>query len=580
MSVKQSSDLPSRLLVLAGPPCSGKSSVSNALGAVYNLRVTDLDTLIEKKVGKSITEIFRVDGEECFRALETEVLEKLLASGVANYDVVSLGGGTLLAQRNRELVADNATLVMLRAQDKTVLSRVIADEEKSDSGSIRPLFKQADESSVGADVIGERVFTLLEKRREVYRLGDLSIWTDWASAESVAKIIADFRAEKLQAEPMVVMPYRLGESQDELEVVIGKDNLRQFVKDLSGFGYMSVGILIDENVDRIHGKKIRKDFELMADRASFVSVPSGENSKSLSYIEKVCDEFVGLGLTRNSAIIGIGGGVVGDTAGLVASLFMRGIDLYHIPSTIVAQVDSAIGGKTGVNLRVGKNLVGTFLPAKSIVSDVELLLSLEEREFVSGMAEVIKYGLIADSDYFFWILRNLKKIKQRDLVVLRQMVEGSSSIKLSHVVEDFRDRLGRRAFLNFGHTLGHGLEKLSGYGELLHGEAISIGMVFAASYGEDLGITEKGVVDSIRSAFSEFGLPVDIPEEMLQGRETWVEELNTGNLSVGLENWRAVLAADKKRDSLQLQYVLLERVGQAVNKGVCVENVLAFLAKY
>src|SRR6516164_11807637 len=223
-------------------------------------------------------------------------------------------------------------------------------------------------------------------------------------------------------------------------------------------------------------------------RSATILFDDSELAKRLATVEKIARALVSLGADRDATLVAVGGGVVGDVAGFVAASYLRGVRLIHVPTTLVAQVDSAIGGKTGVNLPEGKNLVGAFYPPKLVLVDPELLETLPEREFRSGLAEVIKYGVIADARLFAFLEKNFAKILARDQKTLEHVIVRSVQIKARVVSADERET-GLREILNFGHTFGHALESVTQYRRYLHGEAVAWGMMAAALYGHEIGVT-------------------------------------------------------------------------------------------
>ena len=430
----------------------------------------------------------------------------------------------------------------------------------------RPLLKRRGEV-YDEDIARERISRLLELRSDCYALGDFLLNADYMEADSICAFL-DKNWDYLRGfvgvegrERVSLFPYFLGESKEELSVVIG-EGVCEFI---SGFSqsYEKFAVVIDSQVCKHWEGSLGKIFRDFSDRVVYFSVSSGESSKSILEVERLSNELLAGGFTRKDALVAIGGGVVGDLAGLVSSLYGRGMALFHIPTTVVSQVDSAIGGKTGVNLSGGKNMLGTFYPARSVICDVEFLSSLPEREYLSGLSEVIKYGLIADRDFFLWITSNVEKIISRDTQALSHLVSRSVNLKLKHVVSDFRDLLGLRARLNFGHTFGHALENISGYGTYLHGEAIALGMVFACRFGEKLGISKAGLSDSLVEILERFKQPVGIDSVMLADVKTW----------------EALLRADKKRESSEMvNFVFLKDLGESFTKEVSVKELSSSLS--
>jgi 3-dehydroquinate synthase len=274
-------------------------------------------------------------------------------------------------------------------------------------------------------------------------------------------------------------------------------------------------------------------------------IPPGEASKSLGWVEKAASEAALKGLDRRSLIVAVGGGVVGDLAGVVAATYMRGIRLMHVPTTLLAMVDSAIGGKAAVNLEAGKNLVGAFKPPVEVFIDPDLLQGLPEREFRSGLAEVLKYSMIADEQLYDSLLTNREKVLQKDIDLLTDVITTCCAIKAGVVSRDEKET-GERAILNYGHTLGHALEAATGYVRFTHGEAISIGMAAAAEIGAELSLTPADVVRRQEELLESYELPRRAP----------------GAASV--DDVMAVISRDKKTRAGVTPWVLLDRLGHAL----------------
>jgi len=237
-----------------------------------------------------------------------------------------------------------------------------------------------------------------------------------------------------------------------------------------------------------------------------LTFPAGEAQKSRETWSRLSDEMLALGLDRGTAILALGGGVVGDLAGFVAATYLRGVPFVQIPTTLLAMVDASVGGKVGVDTPLGKNLVGAFHPPAMVVADPLTLLTLPERTFRAGLAETVKHGLIADAEYFAWIEANARRLLTRDLGLLTHLVHRSVEIKAAVVAEDEREA-GRRAILNAGHTVGHGLEQESAY-QLAHGEAVGLGLIAECRIAERLGLAPNGLSDRVVALLRVLGLPV------------------------------------------------------------------------
>ena len=239
-------------------------------------------------------------------------------------------------------------------------------------------------------------------------------------------------------------------------------------------------------------------------------LPAGESSKTLANAERIFDALAALGANRDGTIVALGGGVIGDLAGFAAACWMRGIDFVQMPTTLLAMVDSSVGGKTGVNVDAGKNLVGAFHQPRAVVADTATLATLPPREYAAGLAEVVKYGAIGDESFFAWLEINADALLAHDAGVLAEAIAFSCAYKAGVVARDERET-GERALLNFGHTFGHALEAERGYGELLHGEAVAIGMVVAATLSARLGHAPAEDSDRLARLLSRLGLPTTLP---------------------------------------------------------------------
>lgn len=270
-----------------------------------------------------------------------------------------------------------------------------------------------------------------------------------------------------------------------------------------------------------------------------INLPDGESFKTVASVESVVDRLVSSHTNRDSTVIALGGGVVGDIAGFAAACYMRGIAFIQVPTTLLAQVDSSVGGKTGVNHPDGKNLIGAFHQPQLVLIDTDTLATLPDRELRAGLAEVIKHGAIADAVFFDWLEANMAALLGRDADVLAYAINRSCKIKAAVVSEDETEK-GRRALLNFGHTFGHAIENCLGYGEWLHGEAVAAGMVMAAK----LSSIDKSELQRIRDLVAAAGLPVEPPP-------------------VAADELLAAMEMDKKVQAKQLRFVLLKSIGEA-----------------
>jgi 3-dehydroquinate synthase len=303
-------------------------------------------------------------------------------------------------------------------------------------------------------------------------------------------------------------------------------------------------IISDAKVAPLFGRRVRESLAKAGFESETVVVPAGESSKSLKSVEKCYDRLAEHRLERKSFIIALGGGVVGDLAGFVAATYLRGIPFVQVPTTLLAQVDSSVGGKVGVNLNAGKNLVGAFHQPRLVLCDLDTLRTLPMREYRAGLAEVIKYGIIYDAKLFERLEQDMEKLLLREPKVLAEVIARCCEIKAEVVAQDETEN-GLRAILNFGHTIGHALEAISHYGKYLHGEAISIGQVAVAKLsGEILGLPQRDV-ERIGNLFDRAGLPTKIALNQGQRRKLF-----------------AAMKLDKKVSAGEIKFVLARRIGE------------------
>lgn len=300
-------------------------------------------------------------------------------------------------------------------------------------------------------------------------------------------------------------------------------------------------IVTNETVAPLYLESVRKGLANL--HVAHVMLPDGEEYKTLASFSRIIDALVEGQHDRTSTVLALGGGVVGDVAGFAAACYQRGIGYIQIPTTLLAQVDSSVGGKTAVNHPSGKNLIGAFHQPSCVVADTEVLSSLPARELSAGVAEVIKYGVIHDAEFFDWLERRLDDVLSLDDEAVGFAVRRSCEIKAAVVAADERES-GLREILNFGHTFGHGLEQVSAYSRWLHGEAVALGMVMAADLSMREGILDSGDARRVKALLKRAGLPVALPEDLQ--RETLLQ----------------AMSRDKKARAGRLRFVLAERIGR------------------
>jgi 3-dehydroquinate synthase len=348
------------------------------------------------------------------------------------------------------------------------------------------------------------------------------------------------------------------------DVVVGRGLLAQAGERIAPLARGRTVIVTDETVAAIHAAALTASLSAAGVKSEIVAVPAGEASKSFAELERVLDRLLEIGLDRKDVVVALGGGVVGDLAGLAAALYMRGVDFVQIPTTLLAQVDSSVGGKTAIDTPRGKNLVGAFHQPRLVLADLSVLATLPDREMRAGYAEVIKYGLLGDRTFFEWLEANDRAVLAREPAALTQAVARSVEMKAEIVAEDEREQ-GRRALLNLGHTFGHALEAETGYGAaLLHGEAVGVGQALAFRFSAAQGLCSGQDAQRAVRGVAASGLPVTLAD--VPGHPFDAARLV------------AHMGQDKKAEGGKLTFILARGVGDAfVARDVDAEAVRRFL---
>ncbi len=324
--------------------------------------------------------------------------------------------------------------------------------------------------------------------------------------------------------------------------LVGSDLLEQLGERIGKYLPRTTSAIIsDTNVAQLFGDRVKRSLKSANFQPTLITIPAGEKSKTLKQAGAICDQMIAAGLDRQSFVIGLGGGMVGDISGFVAAIYHRGIPHVQIPTTLLAMVDSSIGGKTGVNTADGKNLIGAFHHPSLVIDDVEVLKTLPPREFNQGFAEIIKHAVIADAEMF----GALKNDQANDALALQSLIKRNIEIKSKIVAKDERDQTGERAILNFGHTVGHAIERAGDYRKFLHGEAVSLGIVAACAISIKKAGLSPGQRDEIVDLLQQFNLPTQLPKAF--PREKIIETLKF----------------DKKFEGGNVRFVVTPRIGSA-----------------
>jgi 3-dehydroquinate synthase len=324
-------------------------------------------------------------------------------------------------------------------------------------------------------------------------------------------------------------------------------------------------LVTDENVRDSHAQTVRQALTSVGWRCDVVSLPAGETTKSMEQAARLWDRLIDLQADRNTIVIAVGGGVIGDLAGFAAATYARGVPFVQIPTTLLAQVDSSVGGKVGINHPRAKNMIGAFHQPLGVYIDTTLLDTLPVREYRAGLAEVIKYGVILDAPFFEYLEQHVAQLNTRSPEVMREIVSRSCRLKADVVEHDEFERTGLRAALNYGHTFAHAFEALCGYGELLHGEAVAIGMVYASRLSERLGRIPTDTTRRQVELLAAVGLPVRLPRPTALSTRTIIERMQL----------------DKKTVGGKLRFVLPTRMGHVeLVSNVPAEEVVAVIDEF
>ncbi|MDR9387806.1 MAG: 3-dehydroquinate synthase [Balneolaceae bacterium] len=498
-------------IYLCGMPAVGKTTFGKKLASALGWTFVDLDLWIEQRKNATVAELF-ASGESTFRAAEREAC---LASFTLDRHVISLGGGALQDDSLTQQIKDHGLLVHLQIPREDLITRLLRNQR-------RPMFKGLSRAETA-----QKVTELWQVRKSTYRQAHAA-WNPIMGVPAVA-----------ESERFVH-----GSLRDSmwLQKWLPSPSVGRF------------GCIIDERVAQVHSDLLGELTQHPQCLGAF-TVPSGEASKSVEQWQRLSSELLEAGCQRSDTLLILGGGVTGDVGGFVASTLMRGVRTLQIPTTLLAMVDSAIGGKTGINHTKGKNLLGTFSKADAVLFDMDLLSTLPREEWVNGTGEILKYGFIADPT----LLEELSSNAMPDLEpnTQRQIIQRCADIKALIVAKDYRES-GQRMFLNFGHTFGHALEHVAGYGALAHGLAVMVGMKAAIWLSNQRGA-------SIQDDVIDMHLPDSVQEVLSPMRESMEETV---------EALVAAMGADKKATSSGLRLILLDQLAEPVVVEDCTKDEL------
>lgn len=513
-------------VVLIGPTGSGKSSIGRLLAMLLRWQFLDLDEEIMRISGMSVPEIFAREGETGFRDRETAALE---AVTLRRRIVVATGAGIVERAGNRALLHVNSRVVALLASPETIWNRLLQQAgSPTEIGRQRPML-------AGSAPL-RRLHELSARRAPFYALADETLVVeDLSPTEGAARIAASLVGRGMLPGGSVESTCLHVQTQQGpgYDIVVGWSAITTLPERLTRLGVPKrVHIIADDTVGALYEPPLLTALEDAGFAPLVCRVPPGESSKSSARLDAIYDWLAARHAERNEAILALGGGVVGDLAGFAAATWLRGVPLVQVPTSLLAQVDASIGGKVAINHHQGKNLIGAFYPPRLVLSDPALLMTLPDRQYIEGLAEVVKHGVALDAEYFAALERSATALLRRDPAALTRAIAGSAAIKAGIVQEDEREgERDGRILLNYGHTIGHALEAVTGYGSWLHGEAVAAGMSVAARLGVRLGVTPAEVVERQEKLLTYLGLPTSlegVSVNALIGAALWDKKVRQG----------------------------------------------------
>jgi len=536
--------LDGRSVVLVGLMGAGKTSIGRRLAARLGLPFVDADHEIEAAAGSTISELFERYGERAFREGERRVVQRVLA---AEPVVLATGGGAFMDPDTRQTIRAQAVSIWLRCPLETLVHRVSARNN-------RPLLAGGNSAEI--------LSRLIEARHPFYAEADVIVDCSDESADiTTGHVLAALLAWR--------PPRRLAVSLRErsYDVLIGPALLERAGACLAPVLPQKRAVIVtDETVAPLHLETVKRALAETAIETSEIIVPAGEGSKSLETFATVTDRLLERSVERRTAVIALGGGVVGDLAGFAAAATLRGLPFVQMPTTLLAQVDSSVGGKTGINTGRGKNLLGAFHQPLLVLADVGSLATLPVRQLRAGYAEIVKAGLIGDAGFFAWCESNGAALIAGDQDLQAEAVLRAASFKAAVVGDDEREEKPNdgRALLNLGHTFAHALERETGYGDvLLHGEAVAIGLGLAFRLSARLGAALATDAERILRHLDEVGLPA---------------ELSRLNRRFSAASLLQHMRRDKKVRDGAITFVLARGIGQAyTSRDVPAEAVIDLL---
>lgn len=561
-------------IFLVGMMGAGKTTIGKGLARALQRDFIDLDHELEARCGVRIPVIFEIEGEQGFRKRECQVLNEC---SIRPNIVMATGGGAVLAAVNRQALQGRGIVVYLRASIDELYRRTSRDRNRpllataDPKGTLRhlltlrePLYCEVADLIVetGTVSVAQLVAQVIERLRHFHKTIDplappytQQIFAPFIQPPTSAG--ADFSTQSSGSSTgmqttMTQTPVTQSNSSTvhvatpggQYPIHIAPGRLNALAQSIPA-DTTTIVVVTNPVIHALMGERVLKVLAQTGHPVMTVMLPDGEAHKNLETLNRIFDAMLGAQLDRRCVVVALGGGVIGDMAGFAAAVYMRGVRFVQVPTTLLAQVDSSVGGKTAVNHPIGKNMLGAFYQPIAVEIDTEVLNTLPDREMSAGLAEVIKYGLILDPEFFAWCEAHAAGLRARDPVLLATAIRRSCEFKAWVVSQDERET-GMRAILNLGHTFGHAIEAGMGYGEWLHGEAVGCGMLMAADLSAELLGFPQADVQRVRALVAAIGCPVRGPR------------------LAGVEQWMSLMRGDKKTEAGEINFVLMPQIGKAI----------------
>jgi len=544
--------LEGKSIVLVGMMGAGKTAVGKRMAQRLRLPFVDADAEIEAGARMTIPEIFERFGEAYFRDGERKVIARLLENG---QKVIATGGGAFMSPSTRDRIAQKGVSIWLKPEFEVLMRRV---RKRSN----RPLLQTPNPEAT--------LRRLLDERSPTYALADITVPSfDGPHDTAVDTILEALRVwlsgTRAATSPIETVEVALGDR--AYKILIGDGLLTGAGEEIAKLAPGArAAIVTDENVAKLHLQTLTDSLERAGLKTSTIVLPPGESTKSYAQFERVSDGLIAAHIERRDLVIAFGGGVIGDLAGFCAATLRRGVRYVQIPTSLLAQVDSSVGGKTAINSPLGKNLVGAFYQPSLVLADQSALNTLSEREFRAGYAEVVKYGLIDDRGFFEWLESKWREVFAGG-PARRRAIAICCAAKARVVASDETEQ-GARALLNLGHTFGHAFEALTHYDstKLVHGEGVAVGVSCAFRFSRDLGLASGQDATRVEHHLRSVGLPTHIRQ--IPGLEPDPEAI------------LAAMRQDKKVERGRLTFILARGIGESfIAKDVPEDDVRAFLLR-